>query len=85
MNVTAYENQKDAILQMVENSTYEPIEMAEEMEEINTINGSNHFIKCIVGQYIATRANHISKQFTLDRQDKIIRQQYHHLVNFKGQ
>lgn len=49
------------------------------------INHKYHFIKCIVGQYIATRANHISKQFTLDRQDKIVRQQYHRLVNFKGQ
>lgn len=49
---------------------------------------SNHkyqFLKCIVGQYIAARAKHISKQFTFDRQEKIIRQQYNHIVNFKGQ
>lgn len=49
---------------------------------------ANHkyqFIKCFVGQYVATRANHTSKQFTLDRQEKIIRQQYNHLVNFRGQ
>lgn len=43
------------------------------------------FIKCVVGQYITIRANQISKQITLDRQDRIIRQQYRRLVNFKGQ
>lgn len=43
------------------------------------------FLKCIVGQYIATRAKHISKQFTFERQDKMVRQQYNRLVNFKGQ
>lgn len=42
------------------------------------------FVKCIVGQYIATRAYHVSKQFTLDQQDKMIRQQCNRLVNFKG-
>lgn len=43
------------------------------------------FIKCVVGQYLTMRATHIAKQVTLQRQDKIIRQQYNRLVNFKGQ
>lgn len=49
------------------------------------INHKYHFLRCIVGQYVATRANQIAKQFTWERQNKIIRQQYNHLINFKGQ
>lgn len=43
------------------------------------------FIKCIVGQYISTRASHISKQKTFDKFPNIIRQQFHHLILYKGQ
>lgn len=43
------------------------------------------FIKCVVGQYMTLRANQISKQITLQRQESLIRQQYTHLVNFRGQ
>lgn len=43
------------------------------------------FIKCIIGQYVAIRAHQISKQFTLERRETIIRQQYHRLTNFMGQ
>lgn len=49
------------------------------------LNHKYQFIKCVVGQYICTRASQISKQFTLKRQDKIIRQQFNHLVLYKGQ
>lgn len=43
------------------------------------------FIKCIVGQYVSKRANQIAKQITYDQQDGLIRQQYNHSVNFRGQ
>lgn len=42
------------------------------------------FIKCIVGQYINTRANQVSRQITLERQEKLMRQQCNRLVNIKG-
>lgn len=32
------------------------------------------FIKCVVGEYIAIRATHISQDITLDQYDKISRQ-----------
>lgn len=48
-------------------------------------NHKYHFIKCIVGQYITMRASQISRQITLNRQDKIICQHCNHLINFKGQ
>lgn len=43
------------------------------------------FIKCIVGQYIGTRANQIARQITFARQKNLVRQQCNHLVNFRGQ
>lgn len=48
-------------------------------------NHKYQFIKCIVSQYISKRALQIAKQTTLMRQDKLIREQFTHLVNFKGQ
>lgn len=44
-----------------------------------------HFIKCIVGQYTATRATQIARQKTLELQETLVRQQYNRLVNAKGQ
>lgn len=49
------------------------------------INHKYQFIKCIVGQYITTRANQTSEQITLERHPKLIRQKYNRLVNFSGQ
>lgn len=49
------------------------------------VNHKYQFIKCIVGQYISIRANQVSQQITLERHDKLIRQQFNRLVNFKGQ
>lgn len=43
------------------------------------------FIKCIVGQYISTRANQVSRQITMDNQINLVRQQWNRLTNFKGQ
>lgn len=43
------------------------------------------FIKCIVGEYIFMRATQLSKQFTLEKYDTIVRQQYNRLVILKGQ
>lgn len=43
------------------------------------------FIKCVVGQYITMRANHIAKRITLARHDKLIRQKCTQLINIKGQ
>lgn len=43
------------------------------------------FIKCVIGQYVSMRAAQIAKQITLERQDKLIRQQYNQLTNAKGQ
>lgn len=48
-------------------------------------NHKYQFIKCIVGQYISTRANQVSRQITLDQQDKLVRQQFSRLVNMRGQ
>lgn len=49
---------------------------------------ANHkyqFVKCIVGQYLTIRANQNSKQITLERQSKLIRQRFNRFVNFSGQ
>lgn len=49
------------------------------------INHKYQFIKCIVGQYVTIRANQISKQITLERHDKLVRQRLNRLTNIKGQ
>lgn len=43
------------------------------------------FIKCIVGQYIDTRATQVARQITFDNQKEFVRQQYNRSVNFRGQ
>lgn len=48
-------------------------------------NHKYQFIKCVVGQYTTMRATQIARQKTLERHDKMVRQQYNRLVNFKGQ
>lgn len=49
------------------------------------VNHKYQFIKCIVGQYITIRANQTSKQYTLQRHPKLVRQQFNQFVNLKGQ
>lgn len=48
------------------------------------LNHKYHFIKCIVGQYISNRANHVAKHFTLERQDKLLREYRNHLTKLEG-
>lgn len=48
-------------------------------------NHKYQFVKCIVGQYIGTRATQIARQITLERQGDLVRQQCNRLVNFRGQ
>lgn len=38
------------------------------------------FIKCVVGQYISTRASQAAKKLTLMRYDKMVRQEFNHLA-----
>lgn len=44
-----------------------------------------HFIKCIIGAYISKRATDVSKEITFNQHDKLLRQQWNHLILFKGQ